>query len=348
MESTLFTATLLRASANGFAAMAVSRVVERDEDEALDGGFEAWQAQLRSLVLELAAAVEDGGERHFAARVAWARDAFAARGLESAGLRATLDELASVLKESLSDEAWTPLPAFFAAARRELERASTADTTQRRHEDPLGALADAYRAHLQAGEGARAIDSIVGAVRGGRLSVDDALNGVLTRAMHDVGQLWHSGVLNVAEEHFATYTSGRLVEQLVLMAPEPRTNGRTVLLTMVEGDAHELGLRIVAALFELDGWRTLCLGANTPIADLALAAERFDADLVVLGATLNTQRAAVSRALDELRRARPHQIVVVGGPAFQGLAGRAQSIGANGCALEPREALRLGRELCGA
>ena len=30
-----------------------------------------------------------------------------------------------------------------------------------------------------------------------------------------------------------------------------------------EGDAHDLGLRIVSALFELDGWRTLCLGANT-------------------------------------------------------------------------------------
>lgn len=346
MGSTEFTVTLLRTNARGFAAMAVSRTVERAaEDGVLDGGFEAWREHFRILVMELAAAVDDGNQKLFAAKLGWTRDAFLARGLQTEVLRIGLEELGTVLKESLPSEAWSPLPGFFEVAGQELERTAPHDGARGIGDHPLGELAKAYLAIVQEGDGVRAIDLVVAAIREKRLSVSDALGGVLTEALREIGRLWHAGVLNVAEEHFASQTTGRLLEQIVLMAPKPSPYGRTVVLTMVEGDAHDLGLRIVAAFFELDGWRTLCLGANTPAADLSLFAQRFDADLIVIGASLNTQRSAVAHALEVLRGSRPDQKVLVGGPAFSELEGRAQEMGANGCALFPSDAVRLGREL---
>lgn len=351
MDPSPFTATLLRTSAGGFAAVAVSRTVERTGAEgSLQGSFDAWQAHFRELVLELAAAVADGSREQFAAKVGWARDAFIARGQQSEILSAGLEDLSVVLEESLPSEAWQPLPAFFEAARQELERPSAPAEQVSSPDDPLDELAGAYLTVVREGDARRAMDVVTAAIRENRLSVPDALDGVLTRALREIGNLWHANELNIAEEHFASQTTGRLLEQLLLLAPDPTPLDRTVLLTMVEGDAHDLGLRIVAGLFELDGWRTICLGANTPASDLALAAETFEADLVVVGATLNTQRDAAAQAIRVLKGSRPEQKVIVGGPAFAALEGRPGEIGkigASGCAVASREAVRLGRELTG-
>lgn len=344
MSPTDFTATLLRASANGFAGLVASRTAERRGDPAkLEGDFDAWQAHFKTLVGELAAATEDGGVAAFAAIVGWTRDAFAARGLSMEVLSMGLEELESVLGESLPAAAWTTLPPFFEAARMELAR--DGEPHERDVSGITGGVVETYLAKLQEGDGPGAIATVIDAVEAGGLSVHEALEGVLTSALHEIGHRWHTDVINVAQEHFATQVSGRLLERLLLMEPAGPPNGHTVMLTMVEGDAHELGLRIVAAIFELDGWRTICLGADMPASDLPTAVEEFDVDLILLGATLNTQRDAVARAIATLRVACPDLKVLAGGRAFADCEERPSQIGADGCVLVPRRAVELGREL---
>ena len=53
-----FAAALLRTSADGLAGLAATRLIEEDGPGPVAelGGFDAWRAQLRVLVLELAAA----------------------------------------------------------------------------------------------------------------------------------------------------------------------------------------------------------------------------------------------------------------------------------------------------
>ncbi|MFT5286194.1 MAG: methanogenic corrinoid protein MtbC1 [Planctomycetota bacterium] len=346
MSSTRFTANLLRSSASGFAGMVVSRVV----DSSPEGGgavvdFDAWKQHFQSIVLELAAAVEDGGRAQFAAKVAWERDAFAARGLKTDLLSLGLNELSNVLKGNLPNAAWTPLPEFFQAAVNELERDSVCHDVASSMSGPVGEIAAAYLEAIRKGDSKRAIDEVVKAIGDDRLSISDALDGVLALALRQIGMLWHSGEANVADEHFTTQATGRLLEQIMIVAPTPSPFGKTVVLAMAEGDAHDLGLRIVAAFFELDGWRTICLGANVPSADLALATQSFDPDLLVIGATLNTHREGATRAIATVRSSRNDQKILVGGPGFGGLEGRAQKIGADGCVIHAKDAPSLGREL---
>ena len=344
MSSTDFTATLLRASASGFAGLAVSRTAERGGDAGeLAGGFDAWQACFKVLVDELAAAASDGGAGAFAAKVGWTRDSFAARGLSAGVLSAGLEELEAVLEDSLPADAWSSLPPFFEAARTELAREGQPSAGEA--SCAAGSIVETYLAKLREGDAPGAIATVMDAIDEGGLSVPEALEGILAKALHETGRRWHSNQMNVAQEHFATQVSGRLLERLVLMAPTSRANGHTVMLTMIEGDAHDLGLRIVAALFELDGWRTICLGANMPASDLPLAVKDFGVDLVLLGATLNTQREAVARSIGVLRGASPGLKILAGGPAFAGCEDRATEIGADGCVLLPRRAVELGREL---
>ncbi len=346
MVTKQFTATLLRASAHGFASLAVSRTAESIGVEGqLNGGFEAWQSQFRTLVLELAAAVDDGGHDQFATKVCWTRDAFMARGMETEILGCGLTELSTVLEESLPSAAWAPLPEYFETAQRELARCTPVSDSDLCSGDPIDELVSAYLSAVRQGDGKRAIALVLDAIADKRISVSDALACVLTRASREMGRLWHADEVNVAQEHFATQTTGRLLEQILVQADKSPPTDRTVILTMVQGDAHDLGLRIVAAFFELAGWRTICLGADTPAIDLARAAQDFNADLVLLGATLNTQRKAAAQTIKQLKANCPDLRVIVGGAAFAGQEARATEIGADGCSLDPQHAVSLAQTL---
>ncbi|MDE0905703.1 MAG: cobalamin-dependent protein [Planctomycetota bacterium] len=346
MASTKFTFTLLRTSARGFGAVAASRVtVDPSDGVKVTGDYAMWHAHYETLILELAAALDDGNKEQFADKVEWTRDALNARGLASDVLKTALEELCVVLKDSLPSQAWTPLVPFFDAASKRLDQQPASSEDDLDGTGDLDVLARDFLSTLEGGHSAKAVALVVDAIRKDKISISDALVGVLPRALEYIGRQWHLGAATVAEEHFATQTAGRLLEQIMLMAPEPVANGHTAVMAMVEGDNHDIGVRIVAAFFELDGWKTICLGANAPANDLANITQHFEADLVLIGATLNTQREAVRRCIKTVREVCPNQAIIVGGAAFTNLEGCAEDLGANAQALNPEHALRLGREI---
>jgi methanogenic corrinoid protein MtbC1 len=136
-----------------------------------------------------------------------------------------------------------------------------------------------------------------------------------------------------------------VLERVLALAPAATPNGRTVIVTSVTGDAHSFGAEMIAAYFELDGWRSICLGADMPIDDLVSIAIRFDAHLVAIGATLDTQRASVARTIATLRAARPAQRVLVGGAAFAFDAALWRRVGADAYAESPMQAIEVAGRL---
>lgn len=344
MSSSRFTSTLLRTSATGFAGMAASRLAEAlGENGRLVGGFDAWQAELQGLVLELSAALEADRPEHFAERVRWTRDALVARDLPPELFLAGLKHLQAQLEESLPPPAREAIPEYFEAARRSLERPAESEASLA---PSIEALVTEYVAALRQGDADRAKRLLLEPIEAGSLSVEVALEEILFGALREIGRLWHLNDATVAEEHFVSVTTGDLLSRIVLAAPKKPSNGKTVVLAMVEGDSHDLGIRTVAALFEIDGWRTVCLGHDVPAVDLLRFCERIDADLVVLGATLNTHREAVARTVRTLRTAGRRIPVLLGGAAFRE-AGFAASLGADTSAQRAADAVRMGRRLAG-
>jgi len=346
MKDSRFIASLLRASADGFAGVAASRLCE-EGTEVASGDFEAWKSQLRTQVLELATALEDEAPERFAAHLGWARDAFVSRGLSPRPLARGLDLLAEALEESLPEDARGALPQAFDLARAELARQPAPERSGLSDQDPRGRLALQYVEALRAGDESGAARLICDPVAAGSLPAEDALVDVLGPALREVGRLWHQGEMSVAEEHYISLAARRTLVRVLEVAPPAEPIGRTVVVSAVAGDAHEYGVQMVAGFFELGGWRAICLGADTPIEDLPDIVERFDADLAVLGATLDTQRQVVTNAVSTLRRQRPELRVLVGGPAFASDEASWRRTGADGRAASPAEAVALGRELVG-
>jgi methanogenic corrinoid protein MtbC1 len=140
---------------------------------------------------------------------------------------------------------------------------------------------------------------------------------VIAPAMHELGRLWETGAITIADEHLATALTHRvlgairpleLFEQEELGVPKPRA-----LMAAVEGEQHALGLRMAADLLEDRGYRVAYLGADVPSHALLQAVRTFSPDLLGLSATMPESARRLEEVVGELGREWPRLPVIVGG-----------------------------------
>ena len=143
--------------------------------------------------------------------------------------------------------------------------------------------------------------------------VSQAISEVIEPALREAGECWAAGTLSVAEEHQLSELVRARLRGLV-DGWRPGTRGSAV-LCCVPRERHEIGLLALAVLLQADGWGTVYLGADTPLADAAALAGELGATVVCVSATIAGHAEAAEPELDELES---DLAVVRGGQAFGG------------------------------
>lgn len=173
---------------------------------------------------------------------------------------------------------------------------------------------------LQANDRPGAVRSAVEAVTEGRVDIVTLYRDVLTPLLVDTGSAWQSGQVAVWQEHLASATVRTIVEGLypeVLKVRAAATPvGRKVLLACPSQETHDLGLRMVSDRFDMAGWTTYFLGADTPVSQIVEAARGLDVDAIVVSSSTHFHRVALRTFLEQLMEALPGVRVWVGGAAF--------------------------------
>ena len=111
--------------------------------------------------------------------------------------------------------------------------------------------------------------------------------------------------------------------------------------TCVGGELHEIGARMVADFFEMDGWDTYFLGANTPMEGILRAVSERKADMLAISATIAFHIDKVSDLIAEVRRSRLDKgtKILVGGYPFNIAPNLWKSVGADAYARDAQQAL---------
>ena len=203
------------------------------------------------------------------------------------------------------------------------------------------------------GEAALARSSIDQAMSGGASHAEIYLE-VLAPSQVRVGELWHEGSLNVAQEHLATTITMDMMDRLRLEMT-PRTGlGVRAVVTPVEGDQHCVGARMIADFLSMDGWEVDFLGTGTPAKDLAAFVSQRGADLVALSSTvpefLPNARAAAESVRDWARlQKQKTPKILLGGGALEGgtLQNDPEALGCDAIAGNVLEAVSEARRLVG-
>jgi methanogenic corrinoid protein MtbC1 len=115
----------------------------------------------------------------------------------------------------------------------------------------------------------------------------------------------------------------------------------------IGGELHEIGIRMVSDFFEMDGWNTYYLGANSPTRSILEAVEQNKASILALSIAMPYHGRALKQTIDEIR-AHPlgsNLKILVGGNALIRRNGDFGAFGADGFAADAESAVILANKL---
>lgn len=104
---------------------------------------------------------------------------------------------------------------------------------------------------------------------------------IVAPILDEVGERWAHKDFGVAHEHFASGLVRSVLGSILRLYP-PSENAETIVLATPTGERHELGLWLAALLAAAHGWRVVCLGADMPAAEIALAIRLTNARVLAL------------------------------------------------------------------
>ena len=149
------------------------------------------------------------------------------------------------------------------------------------------------------------------------ISLNDVYAEILAESMRRVGELWHTAQITVDTEHYCTSVTQTAMAQLYPELFDTKRRGRTILCACPGTELHEMGARMVADLFENDGWDTIYLGAAVPVDALLDAVRESKPDLVALSVTMPQHLLACRELAEAVRREFSEMKIAVGGKAFE-------------------------------
>lgn len=279
----------------------------------------------------LATSVRAGVPAIFGEYAVWTRSVLEGLGIPEEDLRDHLATLAAVVAEHVADEGGL-LTETFAAARHGLSGIG-ADEDDSHMGGPHAEFAQRYLEALLSGDRAVAVGLVRDVVEAGTIDLEAVYVDVFQPCLREVGRLWQLNRISVAQEHFATAATQLAMSTLYphIFARRGASKGR-LLLACVGSELHEIGLRMVADVFELRSWDTHFIGANVPAASVVAAVREQRPEVIALSATLPPHVDEIRDLIVAIRDEGHTQPIVVGGRPFLQVADLHERVGADGTA----------------
>jgi len=147
-------------------------------------------------------------------------------------------------------------------------------------------------------------------------SVKDLYEEVFKVSLYEVGRLWETNQITVAAEHMATaITEGILNELFEQIVPKNKVN-KKVIVACVEGEYHQVGIKMVADVFEMKGWESFFLGTGIPTTELVRFIRETKPDILAVSLSVYFNFANLLKMLELLRSEFPDLQIIIGGQAF--------------------------------
>ena len=165
-------------------------------------------------------------------------------------------------------------------------------------------------------------------------------------AMAEIGRRFQDGKAFVPQLLMAARAmKGALEEVKPLMAGNPESIKGKVVIGTVEGDLHDIGKNLVAALLEGNGFEVVNLGTDISADAFVQAVREQKPDILGLSALLTTTMSHMREVIDALKAAGLRQqvkVMVGGAPVTQAFA---DEIGADGYADNANAAVSVAKSM---
>jgi methanogenic corrinoid protein MtbC1 len=147
-------------------------------------------------------------------------------------------------------------------------------------------------------------------------SIKDLYEEVFKAALYEVGRLWETNKITVATEHMATaITEGILNELFDEIIPKKKLN-KKVVVACVENEQHQVGIKMVADVFEMKGWESFFLGSGVPTNELIRFIHSTMPDILAVSLSVYFNYSSFLKMMRSLQIEFPNLQIIIGGQAF--------------------------------
>jgi 5-methyltetrahydrofolate--homocysteine methyltransferase len=168
----------------------------------------------------------------------------------------------------------------------------------------------------------------------------------LTAGMAVVGDKFAAGEAFIPDVLWSASAVQRGISLLLPhLTEESRRSGGRVVIGTVQGDIHDIGMKLVALMLSAAGFHVVDLGSDVSPERFVEQADQTDAHLLCMSAMLTTTMPAMQRTLrllDERHMRERVRVLVGGAPVTQSYA---DSLGADGWAIDASRAVSVAMEL---
>lgn len=278
--------------------------------------------------------------------VAWVKVLFAGLNFPDEVMITTLNCTREVLREAFPEELMTVLDEYLEAGLQQMLHAPTTTSSFVEAQSPLTVLLQAYIEALLRGDRQAASRLVLDAVDKGA-SIKEIYLHVFQRSQYEIGRLWMANQVSVAQEHYCTAATQLIMSQLYPYIFSTEKTGRRMVAACVGGELHEIGVRMVSDFFEIEGWDTYYLGANTPAATIIQTLKERQPHVLGISATMTFHISLVEDLIRQIRAAYAADPVhiLVGGYPFLQHPNLWKTVGADGSAQDAQQAIQLANAL---
>ncbi|MFZ5351203.1 MAG: cobalamin B12-binding domain-containing protein [Bacillota bacterium] len=272
----------------------------------------------------------------FTEYVKWLKQTLPQYGIPIKNLIVNFGCIEDELKKRLDSASYEVVKEYLEEAVSEL---SKSDYITGPEETGLNELAERYLTLLLNNDRYNASKLVLDAVEGG-ICVKDIYMDVFQESQKRLGVLWHLNKISVAQEHYCTAATQLIMSQLYPKIFSTGKNGKRAVFASIAGELHEIGARMVADFFEMDGWDSHYLGANTPVQSIISFIENVKPHMIGISVTMSFNLASAEQLIAKIRSQAGGDIVILlGGYPFNNIPDLWKSIGADACSGNALDAL---------
>ncbi|MFD2613277.1 cobalamin B12-binding domain-containing protein [Paenibacillus gansuensis] len=136
---------------------------------------------------------------------------------------------------------------------------------------------------------------------------------VITSALRYIGELWEQNQITVADEHLATATCDLIILQYSAFLNHTPTQAKKAMMLCIEGEQHDVGLKLAAQMFKEAGWETRFYGANLPLEHILTSAIQWQPHVIGLSVSIVYHLPRLSAYITTFEKMYHHPTVMVGG-----------------------------------
>jgi methanogenic corrinoid protein MtbC1 len=181
------------------------------------------------------------------------------------------------------------------------------------------------------------------------IEIKDLYIHIFEQSLKQIGRLWELNQLDVATEHYFSNFTITVMNQLYSYLKNVAKYPYTAVSLSVNGELHNIGLRMVSDLLEMEGFTTFFLGTNLPTQSIINILKEKQANILAISATMDYHVNAVRDLIDSVRRDSSCKGVkiMVGGAPFNMNKSLWKEVGADGQATSAEEAVKVAKKLVG-